>query len=63
MFMQAYVYENSLQDYGKAKTVYTEFIRKYPESELVEDARISIRNLGKSPEEILESLLKKDSIS
>jgi hypothetical protein len=57
------VYENSLQDYGKAKTVYTEFIRKYPESELVEDARISIRNLGKSPEEILESLLKKDSIS
>jgi TolA-binding protein len=54
LFLQAYVYENSIQDYAKAKTTYTKFIEMYPNSELVEDANYSIKNLGKTPEQIFE---------
>lgn len=63
LFLQGYIYENNLQDYSKAKEIYTEFVSKYPDSELTEDAKLSIQNLGKSPEEIFESFHGKDSIS
>ena len=53
LFLQGYIYENSLNDLSKAKEVYTSFIKKYPTSELTEDARLAIQNLGKTPEEIL----------
>lgn len=58
LFLQAYVYENSLNDYVKAKATYTRFIELYPSSELAEDAKYSIQNLGKSPEQIFEEFEK-----
>lgn len=61
LFLQAYVYENSMQDFAKAKTTYTKFIELYPSSELSEDANLSIQNLGKTPEQIFEELNQKDS--
>lgn len=61
LFLQAYVYENSLNDYAKAKATYTKFIELYPNSELTEDAKYSIENLGKTPEEIFESFEAKDT--
>ncbi|MFN5544793.1 MAG: tetratricopeptide repeat protein [Bacteroidota bacterium] len=57
LFLQAYIYENSLQNLGKAKEVYNTFILKYPSSELAEDAKMAIENLGKSPEQVLEDLI------
>jgi TolA-binding protein len=57
LFLQAYIYENSLQNLGKAKEVYNTFILKYPLSELAEDAKMAIENLGKSPEQVLEDLI------
>jgi outer membrane protein assembly factor BamD (BamD/ComL family) len=63
LFLQAYVYENSLQDYSKAKATYIQFIKQYPTSELVEDAKLSIQNMGKTPEEIFAEFDKKDSIN
>lgn len=62
LFLQAYIYENSMQKLDKAKEIYLDFIKKYPESDLTEDAKLAIENLGKSPEEIFESFKnKKDS--
>ncbi len=58
LFLQGYIYENSLQDYANAKRIYTAFIAKYPDSELAQDAEIAMQNLGKTPEDILESILK-----
>lgn len=52
LFLQAYIYENSMQDYVNAKATYQLFMTKYPHSEMAEDAKLSIANLGKSPEEI-----------
>lgn len=61
LFLQGYVYENSMQDYAKAKQTYEQFMLKYPNSELAEDAKMAIRNLGKSPEQALEEILKKQA--
>jgi outer membrane protein assembly factor BamD (BamD/ComL family) len=58
LFLQAYIYENSLQNLSKAKEVYNAFITKYPTSELAEDAKMAIQNLGKSPEQVLEDLIR-----
>jgi TolA-binding protein len=61
LFLQGYIYENSLKDISRAKTVYVKFIELYPNSELAEDAKFSIENLGKTPEQIFEEFDKKDS--
>ncbi|MES2778893.1 MAG: tetratricopeptide repeat protein [Bacteroidota bacterium] len=61
LFLQGYVYENSMQDMSRAKTVYVKFIELYPNSELAEDAKFSIQNLGKTPEQIFEEFDKNDS--
>jgi outer membrane protein assembly factor BamD (BamD/ComL family) len=53
MFLKAFVYENQLNDTAKARSVYEEYINRFPESELIEDARVAIRNLGKSPEDLI----------
>lgn len=57
-FLKAFVYENTLQDLEKAKETYQEFIRKYPQHELADDAEVSLRNVGKSPEQLLLEMLK-----
>jgi outer membrane protein assembly factor BamD (BamD/ComL family) len=54
MFLMGYVYENELNDYEKAGNYYIEFLDKYPDSDFADDATISLKNLGKSPEEMIE---------
>jgi len=54
----AFVYEDVIYDIVAAEVAYNDFIEKYPEHELANDARRSIKYLGKSPEEILTSILE-----
>ncbi len=54
MFLKAFVYEDQLHDLDKAKKYYEEFLAKYPESDFADDAKISLQNLGKSPEELIK---------
>lgn len=54
LFLKGYVYENNLGDLQKAKQIYEEFLEKYPEDEFADDAEVSIKNLGKSPEELIK---------
>jgi outer membrane protein assembly factor BamD (BamD/ComL family) len=60
LFIQGYIYENSMHDFVKAKSVYADFLKKYPNSDLAEDAKLAIENMGKSPEEIFESFKDKE---
>jgi TolA-binding protein len=60
LFLKAYTYENNLNETDKAKQTYEDFIHKYPKSQLVEDAKLSLQNVGKSPEEIMEGITDKD---
>lgn len=55
---QAFISENVLQDLEKAKVLYEKFIEKYPNDEFTDDAEFSLKNLGKSPDEVLKSLQK-----
>lgn len=57
-FLEAFTFENSLGNIGKADELYNKFLDKYPDHELADDARASIKFLGKSPEEIVIELEK-----
>lgn len=54
LFLKGYVYENEIGDLNTAKKIYEEFITKYPNDEFADDAAVSIKNLGKSPEELIK---------
>jgi outer membrane protein assembly factor BamD (BamD/ComL family) len=55
-FALGFIYSTELKDYNSAKLYYTEFINKFPDHEAVESAKFEIQHLGKSEEEILNSL-------
>lgn len=54
LFLEGYVYENYLGRLDKAKAIYEEFLEKYPDNDFADDAEISLKYLGKSPEELIE---------
>jgi outer membrane protein assembly factor BamD (BamD/ComL family) len=60
-FLKAFVYDDQLKDYVNAGKYYTEFIEKYPESPFINDAEASLKNLGKSPEELVKEFEKNQS--
>ena len=63
LFLKAFIYDVQIQDMLNAKKYYQEFIDKYPNHELADDAKLSIENLGKSPEELIREFeAKQDSI-
>jgi len=53
LFLLAFIYENTLQNYGKAEDLYEMFLQKYPDHDFADDARFSLQYLGKSPEELM----------
>ncbi len=52
-FMEAFAYENVINNFGKASEYYNTFIAKFPEHELADDAAAALKFLGKSPEEMV----------
>jgi len=54
LFLKGYVYENNLGDLNAAKSIYEDFLVKYPDDEFADDAEVSIKNLGKTPEELIK---------
>tara|TARA_B100000965_G_C19497456_1_gene715882 strand:+ start:46 stop:627 length:582 start_codon:yes stop_codon:yes gene_type:complete len=62
LFMKAFVLENQAAQYDQAKEVYEQFIREFPTHPMADDAKYSIKNLGKSPEELIKEFEKQDSI-
>jgi outer membrane protein assembly factor BamD (BamD/ComL family) len=59
LFLKGYIYENDFRDLQKAKEIYEEFLEKYPEDDFADDAEISIKNLGKSPEDLIREFEEK----
>lgn len=52
-FLQAFVYDNQLGDTATARQLYEQFILENPDHSFVEEAHAAIRNLGKSPEDLI----------
>ncbi len=62
LFLKGYVYENSLGDLENAKKFYEEFIEKYPNDDFADDAKMSLKNLGKSPEELIREFEEQEKL-
>jgi outer membrane assembly lipoprotein YfiO len=60
LFMAGFILANDIKDYDQAREIYNKFIEKYPDSELAFSAKSELENLGKDPEEILQSNAVKD---
>jgi len=60
VFMQAFTYENNLGDIQNAKRYYLQFIEKFPKNPLREQAIIALKNLGKSPEDLIKEFQKNE---
>ncbi len=52
-FLKAFVYDTQLGDTARARTLYQEFIEANPAHAFVPEAEAAIRNLGKSPEDLI----------
>jgi outer membrane protein assembly factor BamD (BamD/ComL family) len=53
LFFLGFVYDNQINDDTKAGTYYNDFLKKYPKHVLAKDVEASIRNLGKTDEELI----------
>lgn len=64
-FFKGYVYENILKNMDLAKENYLIYIEKYPDDVFVKDARMAIKNLGKTTDQMIkefEAMQKLDSV-
>ncbi len=58
LFLHAFMCDEDLSQYDRAKSLYTQFIEQFPNSDFHDDAQFLLDNLGKSDEEMLEILNK-----
>ncbi|KAA3653216.1 MAG: hypothetical protein DWP98_00145 [Bacteroidetes bacterium] len=63
LFMRAFVLENQAGNFDEAKRFYEEFIAEYPNHPMADDAAYSLKNMGKSPEELIREFEIQDSIN
>ena len=58
-FLKGFILENNVEDKDGARKMYRQFVDKYPDHEMADDARFLLENLDKSDEQILEILEEK----
>jgi tetratricopeptide (TPR) repeat protein len=63
LFLLGFVQENYSGNLDEAKRIYELFLTEFPNHEMADDAKVSIENLGKSPEQIIREFEIKDSIA
>lgn len=56
LFFAAFTYANELGNLQRAREAYERYLADYPDSSMATTARFELDNLGKSPEELLQSL-------
>lgn len=59
MFQCAFTYDGMLHRKDLAKTMYTKFLKRYPNHPLAKDAKLLLKNIDKTPEELIKSFQKK----
>jgi len=63
LFLLGFVQENQANNLDEAKRIYEQFLVEFPGHEMADDAKASISNLGKSPEQIIREFEQMDSIA
>lgn len=56
LFIKAFILENELNNIDLAREAYQLFLEKYPDNDFADDAKFSLDNLGKSPDEVLKAI-------
>ena len=56
LFIKAFILENEMNNIDEARLAYQLFLEKYPDNDFADDARFSLENLGKSPDEVLKAI-------
>ena len=54
LFLQGFIHENQLGQLDSASYYYTTFLERFPDHPIASDVRLSLENLGKSPEELIK---------
>jgi TolA-binding protein len=62
LFMSGFIEANDLKDFNKATELYKLFLEKYPKHQLAESAKEELKNMGLSPEQILQKNSKNQNI-
>lgn len=55
LFLKAFTYDNDLGDKEKAKLLYQEFLKKFPNDDFADDTEFLLANIDKNDEEIIKS--------
>ena len=56
LFMLAFTYDENLRDYDRARELYERFLEENPDHTFADDTEMLLKNLGKTDEEMLQSL-------
>ncbi len=56
LFMHAFMMDEDLKAFDKARGLYENFLSRYPDSDFTDDAQFLLQHLGKTDEEMLEFL-------
>lgn len=56
LFIKGFMLEQEFRQTEEARAIYEEFLAKYPDDQMANSAKFLLENLGKSDEEILQSL-------
>ncbi|AFN75849.1 hypothetical protein MROS_2619 [Melioribacter roseus P3M-2] len=57
LFVAGYIEANELSDTSAARKTYEEFLKRYPDSEMVTSVKLELEYLGMAPDKLLEQRL------
>lgn len=66
LFLQGFIFENEVHNEHTARIKYHDFLKQYPDHPIANDVRLSMQNLGKTPEQLMaefEAKQKADSVA
>ncbi len=59
LFLQGFIFENEVGNTTVAKSVYEKFIAEYPNHPIAKDVQVTLNNLGKTPEQLIQEFEEK----
>ena len=54
LFLQGFIFENEIHNLDSARVKYQMFLSTYPNHPIAKDVRITISNMGKTPEQLVQ---------
>ena len=62
LFIAAFIQENQMRNLDEAKALYEKFLEDYPNHQLTPDVKVTLKNLGKTPEEIIQEFEQQQAL-